>query len=425
MLSIGVILLLIALNAYFALTEAAFMSSRKSLIVNYMEKKKKSATFILQMMDQPEKFLSSIQVCITLIGIVSGVFGGIELAGDLTLLFKKASFFPDFAPEISIVLVVFAITYLSIVLGELVPKSIAMNNPERIALFSAPVIKLIMILFLPVVNALTFSTKVILFLTGFHNKSGRKDPVREIVSMIRMATVNNKLDKEQEKIILNTINMTKVKLRDIMVDKSEIKYLNSSLSISEAFIKTHTYHHTRYLVVENDNLNKTIGYVNFKDIINALNINHLEPGLLGIVRPVKRFNYNESIVDILPKLIKNNQHIAVITNKNNTVVGLVTMEDVIESIFGDIYDEYDLLPEYFYKIAENYYVIGGGYLLDKLNKQLDIGFDESNITISDWLLKKGSNGIKTGKCFEYKNSVFTVKKMKLRQIYEVILEMKE
>ena len=422
MFEIVVIAVLIGINGFFSLAEAAFLSSRKSLLTSYLHKGKRNAAFILKMMDEPESFLASIQVCITLIGVISGAFGGLTLADDFSSLLRDVPYLSRYADVEALVLVVSLITYLSIVIGELVPKTLAMNNPEKIALFSTPPVRVVMFIFSPMVRLLSSSTRAVLWLSrAGKEKSKGSDPIREIVSMIRMAATNKDLNRDQERILLNTINMTKIFLKDIMVEKKDIKFLDTRLSIMDAFLQIHIHHHTRYPLAENNDPGKIVGYVNFKDIINVMHINPSDPTLAGLCRPVTRLSVSDRIIDVLPRLIRNNQHIAVVNGRNGEVAGLVTLEDLVESILGDISDEYAALPEYFYKIADNLYIVGGGCPLSRIRSELHLEPGSTKERVSEWIEEQSDGALFIDRTYDFKNWSVTIKKIKGKAAYEVLL----
>ena len=425
MFEIIVILILISINGFFSLAEAAFLSSRKSLLTGQLHKGRKNAAFILEMLEKPESFLASIQVCITLVGVISGAFGGLALADDFSVLLRDIPYLSRYADIEALVLVVSLITYLSIVIGELVPKTIAMNNPETIALLSTPVIRAVMFLFAPFVHLLSSSTRLTLSLLRMSgSKEKGADPIREIVSMIRMAATNRDLNRDQERILLNTINMSKISLKEIMVEKRDIKFLDCSLSIMDAFVKIHVHHHTRYPLVENSDPERIIGYVNFKDIINVMHISPKDPTLRGLCRPLTRLGAGERVLDVLPSLIRNNQHIAVVEDRDGRVAGLVTLEDLVESILGDITDEYGALPDYCYPIAGNVFVAGGGCPLSKLRAETGVKL-EGGIRLADWIAKRKKGPVFIEESFETAECTVTVKKLKGTMAYELLLEMKQ
>ena len=174
-LDIIIILLLILINGFFALSEIAIVSAKKSKLEAESKNGKKGAMMALSLKADPDNFLSSVQVGITLIGIINGAYGGQAFADDLIPFFQQFAFTAPFADAISMIIVVFLITYVSIVIGELVPKTIALNNAEKMAIKAAPAIRIVSIIFYPFVKLLSFST-------GFINKLIGLKPKDDVVS---------------------------------------------------------------------------------------------------------------------------------------------------------------------------------------------------------------------------------------------------
>jgi putative hemolysin len=183
-LEILIILLLIGINGFFALSEIAFVSSRREIIESERDRGARNADSVLRMMDEPDRFLSSMQVGITLIGVVSGVFGGIAAADDISKIIARIGLSQEITTDISLVLVVGIITYLSIVLGELVTKTIGLKSPEKVILAVIPVVKVFSLITYPVVSFLSWSTRVIIRTIGIKSSGidSSDDPLREIHS---------------------------------------------------------------------------------------------------------------------------------------------------------------------------------------------------------------------------------------------------
>ncbi len=181
-MEIVIVLILIAINGFFALSEIAFVSSRREIIESERENGSKSAQLVIRMMDTPDRFLSSIQVGITMVGVISGVYGGVAIAAHITGLFTWLGLAERFAHDVSLVFVVGMITYLSIVLGELVPKTLALKDPEKVILSVIPVVTAFSRITYPVVSFLSWSTKT--FLKCIGQDVGRfnssEDPLEEI-----------------------------------------------------------------------------------------------------------------------------------------------------------------------------------------------------------------------------------------------------
>ncbi len=206
-----------------------------------------------------------------------------------------------------------------------------------------------------------------------------------------------------------------------MIHKKDIKFLRSNMNMMDSLIESHIHHHTRYPLLD-PNTNKVAGYINLKDIYSALQINPQFNTIKSISRDILYFKDSDKIIDIFPKLMKKFQHIAIVTNSKNEIVGMITLEDLIESIIGDIGDEYELLPEHIYKITETRFIIGGGIKLKKLKKELNLNLPNTDESLSNWLLKLSNNIVTPEKIIKYESYEFIVRKIKKNIIYELILQ---
>ncbi len=279
-----VIAALISVNFFFALSEIAFISAKRPNLQEAQRRGSRRAKIVLDFMKKPEKFLSSVQVGITLIGIVSGTFGGLTMADDLDRVLHRIALIASISRQISLVLTVGLITYFSIVIGELIPKTVAIRNPERLILAVIPVMNLFTKIFYPFVLFLSASTRLILRIFGIRDTAEKKEnPIKEIVALTKYAVLNKKINKEQEKILYNAININKIMLHEIMIERKDVKFLRSTMSLTEAMIEAHIHHHTRYPLVD-EKTNGILGYINLKDIYGALQINPGYESLRSIAR---------------------------------------------------------------------------------------------------------------------------------------------
>jgi putative hemolysin len=420
-----VILILIAINGFFALSEIAFVSSRREMIESEKDRGSRNADMVLRMMNEPDRFLSSIQVGITLVGIISGVYGGIAIADDVSKFILKTGLSQEVAYDISLPLVVGMITYLSIVLGELVPKTIGLKSPEKAILSVIPVVNAFSIIAHPAISFLSWSTKIILKIirikpTGIDSSD---DPLREILGIAKAAAVKNKISNEQEGIIANTARLQSTKLNQIMVKLTDMKCLNTAMSLQQALIASHVHHHTRFPLVE-ASTNEISGYINFKDIVNTLQLNPSNPTLGGICRPLSFFKETDTVDWVLRKLIATHQHIAIVRNSENKVTGLITMEDILETIVGSIQDEYDILPAHLYEISPHRFVAGGGISLRKLNSVLGNKLPDDERSIDLWVREHLGSNLKVESSMNHNGLSIIVRKVSRSHIYEVILETK-
>lgn len=422
-MEIIVIILLILLNGLFALAEIAFVSSSYGKL-SEIAGENKAARHVIALKKEPQKFLSTIQVSITLIGIVAGLFSGLTLTDDLSSLIVNIPLASPYAYEISLVLLVLFITYFSIVFGELIPKTIALKNPEKLILKLISVIRFTTIIFYPFVAILSFSVGLFFKITGMKiaGHDLETDPVRQILGTTRLAVTERKIEMEQEKIIKSAVLINKIRLHDVMVEKKNIKYLLSDMTLMDALLEAHKHQHTRYPVFDK-NKKETIGYINFKDIINVLKFDPQNPSLLSICRPILRLNEQEYIIGALKAMTKNFQHIALIIDAHGKEKGMITMEDIIEILVGDIGDEFDSIPDYIYKIADQRYIAGGKIALSKLHEMGLISELVQDATLNDWLSEQFGHDVKTDSKITIGNVTYIVKKIRRSKIFEVIIEL--
>jgi putative hemolysin len=417
-----VIVLLILLNGLFALAEIAFVTADPHKL-RELAAQSKAAQSVIKLRQDPAKFLSTIQVCITLIGIIAGAFSGLVLADDLSRVLVRVPFIAAYAYQISLVLLVLVVTYFSIVFGELIPKAFALRDPERSIVGLIGVVRGFSILFYPFVAVLSGSVKLFFRLTGLRIRSDEKeaDLVRQILSATRIALVEQKIEMEQEAIIKKAVLINQIRISEIMVHWPDVNFLDAHLTLMDALVEAHEHQHNRYPVLDKEQ-NKIIGYINFKDIINVLKFDPQNPSLRSICRPILRLQENESIIGALKTMTKNFQHIALIVNARGEERGVVTLEDILEVLVGDIGDEYDLLPEYIYRIAENRYVAGGSVNVAALHDMGLSSLPHEKMSLSAWLAGRVRGRLKVNARILVGDIRFIVKKMRRKHIFEVIIE---
>ena len=420
-----VIFMLIAINGFFALSEIAFVSSRRDIIEAEMERGSRSAALVLRMMNEPDRFLSSIQVGITIVGVVSGVYGGVAVADNLSRLVMTLGVPAAFAFKLSLFLVVGIITYFSIVLGELVPKSIGLKSPEKVILAVMPTVNVFSVITHPVISFLSFSTRIVLRVLNVKQSKidASDDPLKEILGIARAAAIKNKISNEQEGIIANTARLRSTKLNQIMVKRGDMKFLTTGTSLADALVASHVHHHTRFPLLDPTS-DSIPGYINFKDIVNTLRLNPANPSLLGICRPLTSFKEMDSVNLVLRKLITTHQHIALVRDAKDKVTGMITMEDILETIVGSIQDEYDVLPAHCYEISPGRYVAGGGATLRKLRPLLGEAIPDDDRTIDLWIRERLGANLKVESSLCLGGLTFIVRKVSRSHVYELIIEVK-
>jgi len=248
------------------------------------------------------------------------------------------------------------------------------------------------------------------------------DALKEIPLLARYASVNKLISREQMDIVSRSINLSQSRVQDIMVGRDEIKYLSTAMSMTEALIEAHIHHHTRYILVQDGNMDEIIGYVNVKDIVNALQINPNDPSLKGITRPLLVVRSSLRVPELLKELTRGYQHMAVVRDDQAKTVGLVTLEDVVEAIVGELEDEYDIMPSHVYPISKIRFLAGGGVSLATLREKTKFNVPELSTNLNDWLCSLYHNLPPIERVIPYLDMVFIVRKIRRSKIHEVVVE---
>lgn len=304
--------------------------------------------------------------------------------------------------------------------AEILPKTLGVRHGRGTAVMIAMPLKYLISIFTPFVN-------VVRFLNRPFERTKEKgimgiSPAEDISVLARFAALNNIINGEQEFILSQTVKLSDIKVKDVMVGRDDMKCLFTKMSMSEALIEAHIHHHTRFPLVDGDNRDAVLGYVNFKDIVSALQTNPGDPSLKGISRPILGTKESESVSALLGRIRKSYQHIAIVRNDEGVVTGLVTFEDIMEAFMGDIKDEYDLLPTYVYQIAGNRYIAGGGISLETLNSKIGMALPGINKTLNQWLIELSGEKPKVENRISYKDYIFILRKLRRTNIYEAIIE---
>ncbi len=304
---------------------------------------------------------------------------------------------------------------------EILPKTLGVRYNKKVAILAALPLKYLIYLFTPFVNLVQFINR------PFERKKPKEagmSAIDDISVLARFAAFDKIISKDQEKILSETLKLSGLKVGDVMVEKEEIKYLSTKMSLMEALIEAHIHHHTRLPLINGDDRDAIVGYVNFKDIVSVLQTNPKNPSLEGIVRPILEVREDEPLSVALNNLTRGYQHIAIVKDARGKVAGLVTLEDVIESIMGEIQDEYDLLPVYFYQIAANRFLAGGGVSLRSLREKAGLDLPDSHKTLNEWLMELFGRTPKVEEEISYKGNIFITRKVRRSNIHEVIIETK-
>jgi putative hemolysin len=355
-MEILVLSILVLLNGFFALSEIALVSSKRSRLEQLRIAGSKGAAVALKLQNNSENFLSAIQVGITLIGIVTGVYGGMNLADDLTPYISQYEFLRAYAPEIALTITVVLITYVSIVVGELVPKTLALSNPEKIAIKVAPVVYYFSGAFYPFVKALSISTNFINKLLGI-GKYTEQVTEAELRQMLKMASTDGVIEKEQNLLHEKVFYFSDKKAKHIMTHRTEVDWIDIDCSHDEILQQISEVQHSKIICCKGD-LDDFQGLLYMKDYYKALTQGKTVDITDVLVAPTV-VPENSSAQKVLNILRQKNTHICCVVNEYGGFEGIVTLHDIIENLIGQMPDEGDIIePDVFVRDDKSMLVSG-------------------------------------------------------------------
>jgi putative hemolysin len=420
-LEILFIFLLIILNGVFSAGEMAIVSSRKSKIrLIIKEKKDWRAEKLLDMKENPERFLSAVQIGITLFGTLASAIGGILSIKYIKPLLDQVPFIRYGAEAISLAVVVVILTYLFLVLGELLPKYVGINYRERVALVIAPLFDMTNKVLFLFVNLLNHST--MLFVKAFHLRKGEEQVGEgEIKILLEEGKRHGVFDETEEKLIHGVFEFADRSVKEIMVPKPNIY----SIDIEETEDKIVQYivenEFSRYPVYR-ENVDNIVGIVYHKDVTKQI----WTKVPFDLKKLLKRPYFVPDTMEIsilLKEMQKRRQHLAIVIDEYGTTVGLVTLEDIMEEIFGEIMDETDV-DDRVERLRDGSMIIDASYSIRDLNNRLNLNLPESPDyeTLGGFVMTQLQNIAIGGEIIHHGKHKFTVVGIEDKRIKKVKVE---
>lgn len=336
--SIIVLIILIFINGIFSATELAFLSIDKIKLKQEIEKKNKKAININKILENPSSFLSTIQIGITIAGFLASAFAADYFAEYFLDIINISWLSQKILETILVILTTIVLSYFTLVFGELVPKRIAINYPHQVAYTFVNLIKIVNYIFYPLIKFLTFSTELICKFLKIKDNNNNKLTEEDIRKMILLGKDEGVIEEKEKDYILNIFNFNDIEVSKVMTPKKDVIMLNLSDDLKTNILKIKESKYSRFPVYNQDESN-ILGIINVKDLI----IEHKESDkidLKKLIRHSTAFESNEKIDDVFRYMQDKNESLCLI-NKNNKFIGIVTIEDAVEEIVGNIYDEYD------------------------------------------------------------------------------------
>ena len=383
-----VLIILIALNAYFAATEIAFITLNDAKVEKQAKEGNKKAKQIHKMLKTPSKLLATIQIGITLAGFLSSAFASNTFADKLAPVLNK--WMPILSVgtwnTIAIILITIILSFFTLVFGELVPKRLAMKYYEKIAYSTIGIIRVISIVTAPFVKLLTVSTNVVSKIFGVSENEEEIVTEEEIKMMVDEGEEKGTRQEEEKELINNVFEFNDTVASEIMTHRTDMFAIDVNSDIVDELNELDEYKYSRIPVYE-ETIDNIVGVLYVKDLLKAF-ATKKQVKIKALLRKAYFVPESKPINEIFKDLQMNQKHIAIVVDEYGGTAGLITMEDILEELVGNIFDEYDDEKADYQKIDENTYLISGSVSLHELKKILNVEVPEGDYdTLSGYLLE--------------------------------------
>ena len=333
---IGIVALLISLGGLFVAAEIALISLRESQIKQMAYKGKRGAK-VAQLASNPNRLLGAVQICVTVSGFLSAALGAERLGEYVIPWFEKLGLSNSAATTFSLVGLTLVIAYFSLVFGELVPKRLALSRTEPIALIFAGLIDLIAKIFRPVIWLLSHSTNLVVRIFGIDPNEQRTAMSEE--ELLDLVAGHAALTDEERDIVEEVFNASERQIHEVMVPRTEVDFFDASLTVGKAINLAMDKAHSRYPVVRGSS-DEIIGFIHVRDLLDTTLVS--EGGKIQeLVRNVMFLPGTKGVLPALTEMRNQRQHLAIVLDEYGGTDGIVTLEDLVECLIGDIRDEYD------------------------------------------------------------------------------------
>lgn len=371
-----IVFLLVLLRSIFSLSEMAIVSSKKVRIENEVKKGSRSAQMVLDMINEPERFLSTVQVGITLLGVISNAYGGEALSKQIEPLLIGTSL-EIYAPSIAFALVVGLLTYIDIVIGELVPKTIALNNPEGIAMTVAPLMSVLIKITRPIVWLLSVSTRLVLRILFIKPRDESPITEEELKLFIDQGTSHGILEQVENEMIKSIFRFTDRRAYSIMTNRNDLVWLDindDDKAITDTIIasKFSTY------PVCDESLDNVVGIISAKEYLYQ-RASDAHFNIRQIISKPFYIPENLAGLKILELFKEKRVYVAIVVDEYGVIVGIITLHDLIENIFGDLPDIHDKEEQAIVTREDGSLLVDGSIQIDELKEVVYVNeFDSTD-----------------------------------------------
>ena len=386
------------MSAYFSATETAFSTASKTKLKTLVEKDNKRAALALKLSENYDKLISTILIGNNLVNILLSSLATLVVVDVCTKL-KSAEFAAAYSTLFSTAIT----TVVVLMFGEITPKSVAKNRPESFAMFSAPLMQFFIWILFPL--SILFSGWTKLVAKMFRLDADSKMSQEELLMLVEEVQEEGTIDDEEGDLLRNAINFTEQKAEDILTHRVDLEGFDIETPMEEIGQLFEESRFSRLLVYE-DSIDKIVGVLHSKDVFTAKGLT--DKPLEELISPPLFIHKGERIDDLLRDLQTNKSHLAVVLDEYGGTLGIVTMEDILEELVGDIWDEHDEVVEDYKEIAENTFRIDCGGNLSDFSEFFDLEIESDSITINGWIMEVLDKIPACGDRFSFENLDITV-----------------
>ena len=405
--SILILVLLITISAYFSATETAYSSLNKIKLKSIANKGNKKAKLALELSEKYDSVISTILIGNNIVNIAT--------ASLATVLFTKL------LGSSGVTVSTIVMTILILIFGEISPKSIAKDIPESFAIVSAPLLNAFCIILKPVNNLFCLWKKVISKVFKIQKHSGITED--EILTIAEEAENEGGINPQQLEIIKSAIELNDQEVIEAFTPRVDMVAIKDSCSkeellnlfIESGFSRIPVYH---------DNIDNVIGIINEKDLINIV-VNNKNEEISSIIKPLNVIQPHMKLSQLLKVLQNNKSHMALIADEYGGTMGIITLEDILEELVGEIWDEHDKVVNDIEKIAEDEYIVRGNANIEKVLEEFDLEEEFEVNSVNGWVMQQFGKIPKVGESFEYKNLKIVIQKATKRCVLEIRITVDE
>ena len=422
LLELALIGVLILVNAFFAGAEIAVVSARTARLRSLAEGGDPRAAAVLRLKEDPDRFLATVQVGVTLVGTLASAVGGVAAIERLEPWIASLAWpwLRALAEPLAVATVVFVIAYLSLVVGELVPKSLAVRHAEALALWVAPVIEWTSRLAGPLVSALTASSRLLLRLVG--QKGTDPLPFHSLEDLKDIAEEAGRQGIVRDDIVAGAVEFHERDVREIMTPRPRIAALRAEATLDEAVRLIRETGHSRYPVYEGQ-LDNVIGFVYARDVYDAA-LAGADAPLPSLARPALSVPAGKPATALLEQMRTQGVHVALVVDEHGSLEGLATLEDLVEVIVGEIHDEHRVPMPLVKDLGEGSFEVEGSVRLHELDTDHGLELPESTsyVTLAGLVLERLGHIPQPGQCVDVPPYRLTVLALEGRRVARIRVE---